>query len=157
MRDRQLIAAYRRGIDADEYVAIRELYKAHSTAEDARDVPGLLATLTPDCAYEIAGTDHRWTGHAGAAAFYQGLLGAFPDISFHLRNIVIGPQGVWEEADVRGTWTRPWLGSEHSGAPMQFGVQILFPWDPDARLFRGERVFVDTDVLLTRRGAARPG
>lgn len=144
----RVIASYRREIDSGEYTRIRELYKAHSTAEDARDVPGLLRTLTSDCVYEIAHTTHRWTGHTGAAKFYNELLGAFPDITFHLRNIVIGPQGVWEEADVHGTWQRPWVGLNPSGQEIEFNVQILFPWDSDAGLFSGERVFVDNEVLV---------
>jgi len=102
----QVVASYRREMDVEEYTRIRQLYKAHSVAEDARDVPGLLRTLTSDCVYEIAHTGHRWTGHTGAARFYSELLGAFPDITFNLRHIVIGPQGVWEEADVHGTWQR---------------------------------------------------
>ncbi len=144
----RVLAAYRRRLDAEEYDRIRVLYKAHSMAEDARDIPGLLMTLTSDCVYEIVQTGHRWTGHTGAAKFYTELLGAFPDIGFSLLHIVIGPQGVWEEADVRGTWQRPWLGLQPSGRPIEFGVQIMFPWDGDAGLFGGERVFMDTQALL---------
>jgi len=144
----QVVASFRRKVDVEEYARIRELYKAHSAAEDARDVPGLLVTLTSDCVYEIAQTGHRWTGHTGAARFYNELLGAFPDLVFDLRHIVIGPQGVWEEADVHGTWRRPWLGLHPSGGLIGFPVQILFPWDAAAGLFSGERVFIDNQVLL---------
>ena len=35
----------------DEHDAIRRLWKQHSVAEDNRDLPGLLATLTDDCVY----------------------------------------------------------------------------------------------------------
>lgn len=142
-----VIESYRRDVDIDEYARIRRLYKAHSVAEAARDVPGLLRTLTPECVYEIANTSHRWTGHAGATTFYAELLGAFPDLDFDLRNIVIGPQGVWEEADVHGTWQRAWLGTRPTGRPVEFGVQILFPWDAGAGLFAGERVFLDSRAL----------
>ena len=144
----RVLEAYRRPLDAAEYTRIRELYKTHSKAEDARDLPGLLSTLTPDCVYELPQSGHRWEGHEGAARFYGELLGAFPDIVFDLRNIVIGPQGVWEEADVTGTWTQPWLGQPASGARVDFGVQIFFPWDPAAALFRGERVYVDDPAIL---------
>ena len=51
-----------------DYDAIRELWKKHSLAEDARDLPGLISTLTPDCVYELAQTGHRWEGHEGARA-----------------------------------------------------------------------------------------
>jgi steroid delta-isomerase-like uncharacterized protein len=133
----------RRPVDPGEYEVIRELWKRHSKAEDQRDLPGLLATLTEDCVYEIAGTEHIWRGHEGAARFYTSLLGAFPDIDFQLTNIVIGPQGVCEEADVTGTHEQDWLDYPASGARVEFRVVIFFPWDPTAELFAGEKIHVD--------------
>jgi ketosteroid isomerase-like protein len=135
----------RRPVDSVEYEAIRELWKRHSKAEDQRDVPGLLSTLTEDCVYEIVGTDHVWHGHEGAARFYRGLLGAFPDIDFQLTDIVIGPQGVVEEADVTGTHEQDWLDYEATGRRVEFKVVIFFPWDPVQKLFRGERVHVSLE------------
>ena len=38
----------RMDVDADEYDAIRELWKEHSKAEDARSIEGLMATLTDE-------------------------------------------------------------------------------------------------------------
>jgi predicted ester cyclase len=124
-----------------EYDEIRELWKKHSIAEDSRDLPGLISTLTEDCVYELMQTGHRWEGHEGAARFYSGLLGAFPDIDFQLSDIVIGPQGVCEEADVTGTHEAEWLGIPPSGQRLEWKVAIFFPWDADRRLFRGERVY----------------
>jgi predicted ester cyclase len=125
----------------DEHDAIRELWKRHSIAEDKRDLPGLLATLTEDCVYELVQTGHRWEGHEGAARFYAGLLGGFPDIDFQLTNIVIGPQGVCEEADVTGTFENEWLGVTPTGERLAWQVTIFFPWDREQRLFSGERVY----------------
>jgi steroid delta-isomerase-like uncharacterized protein len=125
-----------------EHAQIRELWKKHSIAEDERDLPGLISTLTDDCVYELVQTGHRWEGHEGAARFYMELLGAFPDIHFDLTHIVIGPQGVCEEADVTGTHEAAWLGFPPSGERLHWKVVIFFPWDPDRRLFRGERVYV---------------
>jgi predicted ester cyclase len=131
----------RRDPDAAEHDQIRELWKKHSVAEDGRDLAGLLATLTDDCVYELVQTGHRWEGHEGAARFYTGLLTAFPDIHFDLTDIVIGPQGVYEEADVNGTHESEWLGFPPSRERLVWKVGIFFPWDPDRRLFRGERVY----------------
>jgi predicted ester cyclase len=125
----------------DEHDAIRELWKRHSIAEDKRNLPGLLATLTEDCVYELVQTGHRWEGHEGAARFYAGLLGGFPDIDFQLTNIVIGPQGVCEEADVTGTFENAWLGVQPTGERLAWQVTIFFPWDREQRLFSGERVY----------------
>jgi predicted ester cyclase len=133
-----------RRITPEAYEEIRELWKRHSIAEDERDLQGLISTLTEDCVYEIAATEHVWRGHEGAARFYTELLTAFPDIDFSLRNIVIGPQGVCEEADVTATHERDWLDQPASGGPVSFKVVIFFPWDPAARKFAGERVFVES-------------
>jgi predicted ester cyclase len=135
----------RRPVDPAEYDEIRELWKRHSKAEDERDLPGLLSTITEDCVYEIVGTEHVWRGHEGATRFYTGLLRAFPDIDFQLTEIVIGPQGVCEEADVTGTHEQAWLDYEASGERVEFKVVIFFPWDPDKKLFTGEKIHVDLE------------
>ena len=137
----------RREITRDEHNDIRALWKAHSIAEDRRDIGGLIATLTPDCVYELPQTGHQWHGHDGAERFYRELLTAFPDIRFDLTNIVIGPQGVWEEASVRGTRRGAWLGQPPTGQSTEFTVLIFFPWDPARRKFRGERVYAFGDSV----------
>jgi predicted ester cyclase len=126
---------------SDDYTAVRDLWKAHSLAEDARDIAGLMATLTQDCVYELVQTGHRWEGKEGATRFYLELLSAFPDIDFALTSIVVGPQGVCEEAVVNGTFTNAWLGMEPSGEKLVWRNVIFFPWDPEAQLFTGERVY----------------
>ena len=131
----------RRDPSPSEHEAIRELWKKHSIAEDERDLPGLISTLTDDCVYELVQTGHRWEGHEGAARFYMELLSAFPDIHFDLTHIVIGPQGVSEEANVTGTHEAAWLGFPPSGERLSWQVVIFFPWDADRQLFRGERVY----------------
>ena len=132
----------RRRADQAELDEIRELWKRHSIAEEQRDLPGLMSTLTDDCVYELVQTAHRWEGHAGATQFYNGLLTAFPDIHFALTEIVIGPQGVCEEALVTATHARDWLGIAATGQRLEFTVVIFFPWDSERALFQGERVHV---------------
>ena len=132
----------RRKIDPDEYKAIRQLWMAHSIAEDTRDIPGLMATLTEDCVYTVVNSGVSWQRKAGATQFYQQLLTAFPDIHFDLKHIVIGPQGVFEEAHVTGTYQAQWLDMPApAGQLVQFNVNILFPWDAHQGLFTGERVY----------------
>src|SRR5262249_57125964 len=53
MADDAILELYRREVTPELYAEIRELYKRHSIAEDARDLPGLISTLTPDCVYEL--------------------------------------------------------------------------------------------------------
>ena len=127
-------------LDPPLYDEIRALWKRHSIAEENRDLPGLIATLSADCVYEIPAWKQRWEGHAGATKFYNGLLTAFPDIHFALTEIVIGPQGVCEEALVTATHERDWLGRAGTGQHLQFSVVIFFPWNAEQRLFAGERI-----------------
>jgi predicted ester cyclase len=138
-----VVELIRRDVSTEEHDAIRELWKRHSKAEDGRDLPGLISTLTDDCVYELVPTGHRWEGHEGAARFYTELLTAFPDIHFDLTDIVIGPQGVCEEARVTGTFREAWLENAPTGERLTWNVVIFFPWDPQRRLFRGEKVYVD--------------
>jgi hypothetical protein len=132
-----------RRFDPVELRAIKRQWIRHSIAEDARDIDGLIATLAPDCVYEMVPTGQRWEGHAGARAFYTDLFAAFPDNRFGLTDIVVGPQGVFEAAQLTGTNLGPWAGVAASGLPVSLGVLILFPWDPATRLFRGERIWFD--------------
>ena len=143
-----VVGLLRRDLDAAEYDEIRELWKKHSIAEDERDLPGLISTLIEDCVYELVQTGDRWEGHEGAARFYTQLLTAFPDIKFELTNIVIGPQGVCEEAHVTATHEAEWLGQPPSGQRVEFRVVIFFPWSPEQRLFGGERVYSDAPTAL---------
>src|SRR6266567_4720379 len=89
MADPTVLEVYRREVTPELYRDVRELYKKHSLAEDARDLEGLISTLTPDCVYELVQTGYRWEGHDGARRFYTELLTAFPDIRFELTEIVI--------------------------------------------------------------------
>jgi hypothetical protein len=141
-----VVELIRRELDVGEYAAIRDLWIRHSKAEDERDLPGLISTLTEDCVYEVRGTERRWEGHEGAARFYTELLTAFPDIHFDLTDIVIGPQGVCEEARVTATHERDWLEHPASGERLTWNVVIFFPWDPERRLFKGEKVYTDIEL-----------
>jgi predicted ester cyclase len=139
-------------VDPAEVDAVYQLWKQHSIAEDNRDIAGLLATLTDDCVYQIIGTPERWEGHDGATRFYTGLLTAFPDIHFDLTDIVVGPQGVVEEAQVTATHEQSWLDWEPSGERVDFWVVIFFPWDRERHLFRGEKVYVHADGFARDAG-----
>jgi len=142
MTDSRVAELHSRKVTPELYHEIRRLWQVHSIAEDRRDIPGLLSTLTEDCLYELVQTGNRWIGQEGARQFYTEMLAAFPDIHFELQNIVIGPQGVFEEAHVTGTHIGSWLHfPPPSGKKIAFEVLILFPWDLERRKFKGERIW----------------
>jgi predicted ester cyclase len=136
-----------RPFDPAELRRIKRLWVRHSIAEDRRDIDGLVATLSAECVYEIVPTGQRWEGHAGARDFYGELFAAFPDNAFALTDIVVGPQGVFEVATLTGTNLGRWAGTEPTGLPVALQVLILFPWDPVAERFSGERIWFDRGVL----------
>jgi predicted ester cyclase len=136
-----------RRFDPDELRRIKRLWVRHSIAEDARDIDGLVATLTDDPLYEIVPTGQRWQGIDGVRAFYTELFAAFPDNRFALADIVVGPQGVFEVATLTGTNTGPWAGVEPSGLPVSLRVLIRFPWDARAGRFSGETIYFDRGDL----------
>ena len=136
-----------RRFDSVELREIKRLWVRHSIAEDRRNVDGLVATVTPDAVYEIVPTGQRWSGTDGVRAFYSQLFAAFPDNRFELTAIVVGPQGVFEVARLTATNLGPWAGVGASGLPVDLEVLILFPWDPVARLFTGERIWFDRGTL----------
>jgi predicted ester cyclase len=136
-----------REVTPELYRQIRRLWTRHSIAEDRRDLPGLLDTLTEDCVYEVIPTGQRWEGHQGARAFYESFLGAFPDVTFHLADIVIGPQGVMEVAEMAGTHRGPWAGVPPTGRPLRLLLVIHFPGDPAAGKFAGEKIYFDRAAL----------
>jgi predicted ester cyclase len=133
--------------DPATHRTIRRLWQRHSIAEDRRDIDGLIATLAPDCVYEIVGTGLRWAGHAGARAFYTELFAAFPDNAFALTDIVIGPQGVFEAVVLEATHAGPFAGLQPTGRHVRLELAILFPWDPATQRFTGEQIFIDRAVL----------
>ena len=129
------------------YETIRRLWIDHSKAEDGRNLNGLIATLASDCVYEIVPIGQRWVCHEGARQFYTSFLGAFPDVKFNLMEIVIGPQGVFEAAEMTGTQLGPWNGATPTGKPVRTHVLIFFPWNPAAGKFSGEKIWVDARAL----------
>ena len=133
--------------DPDTLRKIRRLWQRHSIAEDRRDIDGLIATLAPECVYQIVGTRLRWEGHDGARAFYTELFAAFPDNQFSLTDIVIGPQGVFEAVVLEATHRGPFAGLAPTGNGVRLELAILFPWDPSTERFAGERIFVDRAAL----------
>jgi predicted ester cyclase len=144
VKDQAVLELLRRDVSPDEYGEIRDLWKKHSIAEDQRNLEGLISTLTEECVYTMPQTGDVWSGHRGARQFYTELLTAFPDIHFELQDIVIGPQGVCEEASVTGTHKGQWLKYPATNQHLQFKVIIFFPWDPTKRKFRGEKVYIDS-------------
>ena len=93
-------------------------------------------------------TGQVWRGHEGAARFHQELFDAFPDVRFDLQNIVIGPQGVYQEIALSATHQGDWLDFPATGRRVAFTILVLYPWDMEQGKFTGERVYIDAEAAL---------
>jgi len=134
----------------DILATIKEEWKKHSIAEDKRELEVLLETMTEDCVYELVPTGEIWRGKDQVRNFYTSLWTAFPDAKFQLTNIVVGPQGVAEEAMLSATHRGPWMGIQATNKPVKFMLVIFFPWGNGK--FTGERVYFDRKTVLEQLG-----
>ncbi|MBV9602198.1 MAG: nuclear transport factor 2 family protein [Chloroflexi bacterium] len=126
-----------------EYATIRERFLHHYEREQAGDVDGILTTMTPDCTYHLPQLGQRWQGHAGARVFYGALLGAFPDNTWDIDDLAIGPQGVLVVTTLHGRLAQPIFGFDASkvGQLFRWRIVIMYPWDPAQAKFTGETVY----------------
>ena len=144
MASERILELLRRPVVDDEYQEIRELWKTHSIAEDNRDLPGLISTLTEDCVYEVMGTGARWEGHDGAARFYTELLTAFPGHPLrsrvHRDRASGRVRGGARDGDAPGALAR----ARADGTSASNGAtRSSSPGIPAAKKFRGETVYTD--------------
>jgi predicted ester cyclase len=140
-------------VDRDEYDAIRALFLQHCDRELAGDIDGVLATLTPDCLYELPQTGQRWSGLAGARQFYDQFIAAFPDNSWEIHDVVVGPQGVMSNVTMTAHQRAPFAGVDQVGELVRWRLNNMFPWDSEAKKFRGETLYFfrpESEYFVTR-------
>lgn len=140
MTDRDILRQIFRPGEPGLYRQVRLTWQAHQAALACHDLPRVLAAFTADCLFELANDGSSWRGHPGASDFYTLFLRAFPDASFDVRHIVIGPQGVYEEAHVVSHHLADWLDYLASGQRVEFDVVLFFPWDLEQAKFAGQRI-----------------
>ena len=121
-----------------EYDTIRALFLHHYEREQAGDVDGILSTMAPDCTYYLPQLGQRWQGHAGARVFYSGLLSAFPDNTWDIDDLAIGPQGVLVVTTMHGRLACPLFGVTKVGQAFRWRIVIMYPWDQAQAKFTGE-------------------
>ena len=76
-----------RPFDAAELRSIKKLWVRHSIAEDARDIDGLIATLSAECVYEIVPTGQVYDGPEAVMGYYRASRAAVPDQRNEIRAI----------------------------------------------------------------------
>jgi hypothetical protein len=139
-------------VTPEEYATIRRAWLTHVAAEERLFAPyteavwheqmaTMLSVFSADSVMEIVPTEERWSGHAGAEAFYQAFIPSFAGMAWVPQALVIGPQGVLDVVNMTGTLVKPFAGLTAVGQPVHLQWVIFFPWLPTEGKFRGETVY----------------
>jgi hypothetical protein len=139
-------------VTPEEYDAIRHAWLTHVSAEERLFAPytdevwreqmrTMLSVFSDDCVMEIVPSGERWTGHAGAEAFYEAFIPSFSGMAWVPQALVIGPQGVLDVVNMTGTLVKSFAGLDNVGQQVRLQWVIAFPWLPAEGKFRGETVY----------------
>jgi steroid delta-isomerase-like uncharacterized protein len=127
------------------------IVRRHLEAENAYRLADTLDTLTPDCLFEDVPLGERFTGHAGAAGYYQRWWRAFPDLTWVPRRRAFTEDGVVSELTARGTHKGDFWGLAATGRQIELPVTIFVTF-AEGRM-SGERLYYDLVTLLRQLGA----
>lgn len=83
------------------------VYKKHRAAEEERDYPRVMETLTPDCFLEHVSLGLRAVGRDAATQAYEELFTAFPDLGPVPEGIAFGDDVLVAFGQLRGTMDGP--------------------------------------------------
>jgi hypothetical protein len=65
----------------------------------------------------------------------------FPDNSWDIHDVVVGPQGVMSQVTMPAHQAAPFAGVNDVGHEVRWRLNNMFPWDPEAKKFRGETLY----------------
>ena len=133
-----------------------EIIDRHFAAENARDVPGTLATYQDDLVWDDVGNPACPVyGKQAAAEIYQGIMDAIPDL--HLESIGRFSCGdhVVDESIVTGHIRGAFVGVEGGGAPVRF--RMLHVFDIRDGLICREQAWFDTAGVIRQVESHRRG
>ena len=120
----------------------------HFAYEQADDVEGVLATLTPDAVHDIVGSPTGPTvGPAGARGFYEALFGDLSDGSVRSVRRLYGEDFLVDESIWSGRAPGRPFGVEGRGRPLEFRLLHIIEFAGDGRMKR-ENVWVDLASIL---------
>jgi len=132
---------------ADRQAVVRR----HLEAENAYRLEKTLETLTEDCVFEDVALAERFTGHAGASAYYRRWWLAFPDLTWVPQRRAFTEEGVVSELIAHGTHRGDFFGLAATGRQIEIPVTIFVTF-AEGRM-SGERLYYDLVTLLRQLGA----
>lgn len=120
----------------------------HFGFEQADDVAGVLATLTPDCEHDIVGYPTGPTvGPEGARGFYESLFADLSDGRIETVRRLYGEDFLVDESVWRGKAPGRPFGLEGRDRPLEFRLLHVVEYAPDGRMKR-ENVWLDLAAIL---------
>ena len=120
----------------------------HFGFEQADDVAGVLATLTPDAEHDIVGWPTGPTrGPEGARGFYEGLFADLADGKISTERRLYGEDFLVDESVWKGRAPGRPFGLEGRDRPLEFRLLHVVEYAPDGRLKR-ENVWLDLAAIL---------
>ena len=125
-------------------------YKRHRTAEDARDFPAVMQTLTPDCFLEQVSLGLRSDGEDEATRAYEEWFGAFPDLGPIPEGIAFGDDVLVAYGQLHGTMKEQWLGLAPTGREFTVPLVNIVPFKDG--LMHGERILYDAATFAEQVG-----
>jgi hypothetical protein len=134
-------------VNSEEMLAV---YQRHRAAEDARDFPAVMETLTEDCFLEHVSLALRSEGKRDATTAYEDLFGAFPDLGPIPGGIAYGDDVLVAFGELHGTMRGPWLGLSPTGGEFTIPLVNIVPFRDG--LMHGERLFYDAAMLCDQTG-----
>lgn len=119
----------------------------HFGFEQADDVDGVLATLTPDCDHDIVGSPGGPTvGPEGARPFYEGLFADLADGRIETIRRLYGDDFLVDESLWRGRAPGRPFGLEGRDRPLEFRLLHVVEYADDGRMKR-ENVWIDLAAI----------
>jgi len=120
----------------------------HFGYEQADDVAGVLATLTPDCEHDIVGSPTGPTiGPEGARGFYESLFADLADGKITTLRRLYGDDFLVDESLWRGRAPGRPFGLEGRDRPLEFRLLHVVEYADDGRMKR-ENVWIDMAAVL---------
>lgn len=120
----------------------------HFGFEQADDVDGVLATLTPDCDHDIVGAPTGPTrGPGGARGFYEGLFADLSDGRIETVRRLYGEDFLVDESVWRGKAPGRPFGLEGRDRPLEFRLLHVVEYADDGRMKR-ENVWLDLAAIV---------
>jgi uncharacterized protein len=120
----------------------------HFGFEQADDVAGVLATLSPDCEHDIVGFPTGPTvGPEGARGFYEGLFADLSDGRIETVRRLYGDDFLVDESVWRGKAPGRPFGLEGRNRPLEFRLLHVVEYADDGRMKR-ENVWIDLAAIM---------